>query len=406
MQAISNRGKILILLLVACCCSVSLAAVQAADQPTEIHLTWDQNDTAHTMVVTWTTQGEGAGDSVWFDTLSHQGNLTEYPNNTTGTHHASPDTDGYIHVTELVNLTPNTTYYFTCGGANGGVSAERKFLTAPDAPTNITFVVGGDSRTNPELRDVVSKEMATFNPSFVVYTGDAVDDGKDGAQWDDWFAAIDKYWVTEKDNLTIPIIPVLGNHEKNASQYYSQYSLPGNERWFSLDYGPDLHLIVLDTSGDMAGVERDWLEQDLAAHNNSTWKLVFFHAPAFSGGGEHGSTPEVQKDWVPLFDKYQVDLVVNSHDHDYERTYPINLSVSEKSPVSGSNHGTTYVVSGGWGAPLYEGHAGWWSAKGPESITHFTLVDLEESGSLRLKAIDKNGNIFDEVQIPKSDPAP
>jgi hypothetical protein len=396
--------SILLLLLIACLCSNSSAAVQAGDRPTEIHLTWDHNNMAHTIVITWTTRSADAGDTVGYDTISRGGEMLDYPYTITGNHYANPDEDEYIHFAELTNLTPETVYYFICGGANGGYSVERKFQTAPDHSTNVTFVAGGDSRTDPQMRDIISREMATFNPSFVVYTGDAVDNGTSEAEWDNWFTGMDKYWVTGGTNLTIPIIPALGNHEQNATLFYDQYGLPGNHRWFSLDWGPDLHLIVLDSYSNTSGEERDWLENDLATHTNSSWTMVFFHQPAFSGGAEHGSTLEVQENWVPLFDQYQVDLVINSHDHDYERTYPINFSVSRKDPVFAPYHGTVYVVSGGWGAPLYEGNAGWWTAYGPVSVYHFVLIDADTKGTLRLRAIDLEGHIFDEVVIQKNPP--
>ncbi|MDD1673071.1 MAG: metallophosphoesterase family protein [Methanomicrobiales archaeon] len=382
---------------------VSPASAQVEDQPSEVHLTWDHDDTAHTIVITWTTKYANSGDTVWYDTTSGGRDPTQYRYSATGSHYAYPDASEYFHEVELTDLTPDTLYYFICRGVNGGYSIERRFQTAPDRSTNITFVAGGDSRTNPQMRDNISQEMATFNPSFVVYTGDAVDNGSIEEEWDNWFTGVDRYWVTEKTDLSIPVIPALGNHEENATLFYDQYGLPGNHRWFSLDWGPDLHLIVLDSYASPAGAERNWLESDLAVHVNTLWKVVFFHQPVFSGG-EQGSTVDLQEHWVPLFDKYHVDLVINGHDHDYERTYPINFSVSENSPVSGPERGTVYIVSGGWGAPLYEGSPQWWTAYGPVPIYHFTLIDINPQGTLTLKAIDKDGKVFDEYVIQKNPP--
>jgi hypothetical protein len=63
-----------------------------------------------------------------------------------------------------------------------------------------------------------------------------------------------------------------------------------------------------------------------------------FHQPAYSCG-RHKSSPEVQREWVGLFQRSGVDLVLNGHDHDYQRFAPIG--------------GVTYVVTGGGGAELY-----------------------------------------------------
>jgi len=71
--------------------------------------------------------------------------------------------------------------------------------------------------------------MAQYNPEFVLFVGDAVNDGGDQKLWDSWFEHMHKYWI-KSGNTVIPIVPCLGNHEKNASNYYAQYALPNNEQ--------------------------------------------------------------------------------------------------------------------------------------------------------------------------------
>jgi len=379
----------------------SPVSAQASDPPIQIHLTWGQNDTAHTIVVTWKTTTANAGDIVCYDTNSGGGDSSRYQSSVAGSNHTYSGAGGYVHDVELTGLSPNTTYYFICGGETGGWSAERKFQTAPDSRTSVTFVAGSDSRDNPTMRDAVSQAMAGFNPSFVLYVGDAVSAGTNQALWGNWFTGMDDYWVTENGGLTIPIIPVLGNHEGMATNYFEQYSLPGNEQWFSIDWGPDLHIIALNNYGGVTGEQLDWLKNDLAEHENCIWKVALFHEPAFSGSSGHGSSASIQQYWVPLFDNYHVDLVVSGHDHDYERTYPINYNISNNTPMSSPENGTIYVVSGGWGAPLYGGSPQWWTASGPEPKYHFTTVDIYENGMLHFRAIDKDGNIIDEFSIQK-----
>ena len=204
-----------------------------SDQPVQIHLTWDQNDTAHTIVVTWQTKTAGTGDVVRYDAKSGSGNPSNYESSQTGTNHTYSDADGYIHDVELTGLSPDTVYFFICGGDNGGWSDERSFRTAPDQSTTFTFVAGGDSRPGggdwPAGRDAVSRAMAKFNPSFVLHVGDFVMQGNNQGDWDNWFAAEQMYWI-DNNNLTIPIIPCIGNHETSgdsgATSYLGQFSLP------------------------------------------------------------------------------------------------------------------------------------------------------------------------------------
>ena len=382
---------------------VSHVSAQGSDPPIEIHLAWNQNDTASTIVVTWKTTTDNAGDIVRYDTKSGSGDPSQYLSGKTGSNHTFSGAGGYIHDVELTELSPNKTYYFICGGDNGGWSAERKFQTGPDQRTSITFVAGGDSRDNPSARDAVSRAMAKFNPSFVLYSGDAVSTGTNQALWDNWFTAMDNIWVTENGGLTIPIIPVLGNHEGMATNYFGQYSLPGNEQWFSLDWGPDLHIIALNNYNSLAGEQLDWLKSDLAEHENYLWKVAFFHSPAFSSSN-HGSDASVQKYWVPLFDNYHVDLVISGHDHDYERTYPINYTISKNTPMPSPENGTVYIVSGAWGAPLYGAGSSWFT-ENSKSAYEFVVVNISDNGTLHLQAVGTDGKTFDEYSIYKNIPA-
>jgi len=314
------------------------------DKPHHIHLTWKRNNTSHTITVTWQTYRPYSGDMVLYDTVQHGGNPKRYRYSAQGIHHTYPGASGYIHDVELTGLIPDTVYYFICGGDNGGWSGEMAFKTQPVDSSNVRFVVGGDCRSNPSERDRISKTMSSFNPDFVVFTGDMVEDGENQGEWDDFFNHMENFWI-RNDGLTIPTIPVLGNHEKNSTKYYEQFSLPGNEQWYSLDFGPDIHIIVLNSEADAEGLlaQKEWLEGDLASHNSSLWKFVFFHRNVFTS--DHSSWEEAFKYFVPLFDKYNVDIVFNGHSHNYMRTKPINWTALSNSQEF--FNGTIYVVSGG-----------------------------------------------------------
>lgn len=387
------------------------SSTQASDPPQGIHLTWRQNDTAHTIVVTWKTSNDNAGDEVLYDTTSRGvPSLYQYGENgnPSETPHTYEDLNGYIHDVELTGLEPDTIYYFICGGENGGYSEERSFRTAPEASTNIRFVAGGDSRydseTNwPEERDDISREMAKFNPSFVLFTGDFVRQGDYQLEWDNWLAAAQEYWV-DNDNLTIPIIPCIGNHElygDGGASYYAQFYLPSDEKWYSLDWGPDLHIIVLNSETGISGEQSEWLEDDLATHASCKWKIAIYHRPAFTKS-KHSPSGSIQTNWVPLFDTYHVDLVISGHNHCYERTDPINYTRSGETCVPSPAEGTIYVTSGGWGAPPYSENyrqVGW-TGYYPVAKYNFVVVDIEND-TLHLQAVGTDGETFDEYFIHK-----
>ena len=107
------------------------------------------------------------------------------------------------------------------------------------------------------------------------------------------------------------------------------------------------------------------------------------HKAAFSAGG-HGSDEEIQQQWVPLFEQYDVPLVLAGHDHDYQRSKPIG--------------GVTYLVSGG---------AATLRPTGRESFTEVSTstlhyVDLlAEDDRLTLRAIDQSGTLLDSVVLTR-----
>ncbi len=363
------------------------------DLPVNIHLTWQQSNMSIGITVTWQTTYSNSSSIVLYDTISQNGTSALYRYSASGTVHTYVGASGYIHDVQLLGLEQNTTYYFVCGG-EGGYSEERSFRTAQNTPYHLRFVVGGDSRTYWMVRDEISSVMSTFNPDFAMLSGDLVASGADQTQWDSFFESMHQRWITT-NNRTIPIIPCLGNHEDNATNYYEQFALPGNEQWFSLNWGKQVHITVLNSEANPSGEQLTWLENDLASHQNYMWKFVMFHRPPFSAGN-HGSWIQGREAWCPLFDKYHVDIVFSGHDHNYERSKPINYSASTTSTQNSYSLGTMYVVTGGWGAPLYEVGSDWWTDNSLSEY-HFIVVDIFANETLRLQAKDITGTTFDEV---------
>lgn len=368
--------------------------VESLDLPIHIHLTWSRSNMSSTMTVTWQTEFPDSGSTVIYDDVSCDIDPSLYNHSVTGTCHTYVGASGYIHDVELTGLKPNSTYYFICGGEKGGYSNERSFHTAPTNPSHVRLVVGGDCRDNWFQRDSISRAMSEFNPNFVLFGGDLVTSGQNQTQWDSFFDGLHSYWIGS-NNLTIPIVPCLGNHEENATNYYEQFALARNEQWYSLNLEKYVHITVLNSEADPLGDQLEWLEADLSSSENYTWKLVIFHRPPFSSSG-HGCWAESQEYWCPLFDKHHVDIVFAGHDHNYERSKPINYTASKTSPQDSYSKGTMYIVTGGWGAPLYPSGHNWWTDYS-SSIYHFIMVDIFANGTLNIQAKNASGVTFDEV---------
>ena len=151
------------------------------------------------------------------------------------------------------------------------------------------------------------------------------------------------------------ILPVPGNHDwvtPDAAGYLGYFgaaAAPDGTTWYSTDIGA-WHVIVLDSDCaqvggcDAASPEGTWLAKDLAA-SQARCTLAIWHHPRFSSG-EHGNDPSVAPFWNALH-AAGAELVINGHDHDYERFAPQDPSGKVERPG-----GIREIVVGTGGAVL------------------------------------------------------
>jgi acid phosphatase type 7 len=125
--------------------------------------------------------------------------------------------------------------------------------------------------------------------------------------------------------------PSVGNHEFHsggATPYFDYFgAVAGDPKrgFYSYDLGT-WHVIVLNSECQEVGgcqtgsVEEKWLSSDLQAHPVAC-TVAYWHKPLFSSGAKHGNDPEVKPFWNDLYAAH-VAVVINGHDHDYERFGP------------------------------------------------------------------------------------
>ena len=132
---------------------------------------------------------------------------------------------------------------------------------------------------------------------------------------------------------------ILGNHDvkappgrgaraerSHASGQVAALGMPG--RWWARRLPGDVLLVGLDSTLVHHTDQTAWLAHTLAAATER-WRIVAVHHPAYSAGYQ-GSSQAVRQRWGPLFARHGVQLVLSGHDHDYQRSVPVD--------------GVTYVV--------------------------------------------------------------
>ncbi len=150
--------------------------------------------------------------------------------------------------------------------------------------------------------------------------------------------------------------PAPGNHEyytKGAAPYFAYFGSRAGTRgrgWYSYEAGT-WHVVVLNSNCDFVGgcgrgsAQERWLKADLAAHP-ALCTVAYFHHPLFSSG-PHGSDSQVKPLWQDLY-AAGAEIVINGHDHDYDRFAP-----QTPSGVLDRAHGIREFVVGTGGGPLY-----------------------------------------------------
>ncbi|MGP3986397.1 purple acid phosphatase family protein [Streptomyces sp. 3N207] len=299
----------------------------------------------------------------------------------------------YLHV-GLDGLRPGTTYYYGVGHDGfDPTSAERlgsvgSFTTAPAGGGQpFVFTAFGDQGVGP---DALANDQLLLgqNPAFHLHAGDIcyADDTGHGKKSDTYDARVWDQFLAQTEPVAsrVPWMVTTGNHDMEA--WYSPDGYGGQAaRWSLPDNGPDpgkapgvyafeygnVGVIALDANdvsyeipanrGYTDGAQTRWLERTLKrmrAARSIDFVVVFFHHCAYSTA-THGSDGGVRDEWVALFEQHHVDLVINGHNHVYERTDPVRggsptRAVRVGDATDPERDGTVYVTAGGGGRELYD----------------------------------------------------
>ncbi len=253
----------------------------------------------------------------------------------------SPADQEIVHL-RLDDLVPDTWYVYRVVFPDGSRSPVGSFRTAPPSGTAVVFGVVADTQwqwEGPNRVEMVAQAMAEtpFTYHFVLHGGDLVE------------SPIPSHWAFFFRSMApvlrgAPLLPVLGNHERDSLSYYGHFAPPPGggrlgKRWWTLRWG-DVVVVGLDSNARRPQDyldQVDWLRESLSGPEPH--RFVIFHHPVFSSDAVYApGTEGLQALWHPRFVELGVDLVFSGHAHNYERI---------------ERDGVTYLVVGGGGANLY-----------------------------------------------------
>ncbi|MCJ7707114.1 MAG: metallophosphoesterase family protein, partial [Anaerolineales bacterium] len=332
-----------------------------------VHGPYLQSVTTNSVIVVWDTNLPSAGEVAY-------GESADYTSQT-----ADPAI-GVRHAVTLTNLAPYTLYHYRIQTLGWPLSEDFTFRTAADpSQTSFTFAVFGDTRTGHEVHRSVIDRLVALAPDFALHTGDLVGDGLLASEWA-------RFLTIEAPLMArVPLFPTLGNHEAESPLYFDTFYLPGNEHWYTFDYG-NARFVCVDVDGyahfGTASEQYAWLEATLAA-NTQPWLFVYLHVPPYSSLAEDSFEVAVRQSLTPLFERTGVDAVFAGHHHNYQRSIV---------------NGITYLVTGGGGAELYNV-----THPAPELITyrnvHHVMLFHVSGDTLTAEAMTPEGEVFDQFSL-------
>lgn len=308
----------------------------------------------------------------------------------------NPAASETTHAVTITGLTAGQKYVYHILTAGQVATYPSTFGTAPDATApSFTALVFGDSGSGNQNQYDTAMRMAKEQFDLVLHTGDVIYPAGEEKNYNP------NFFVPYGPFLSsVPVFPAMGNHDlatANGQAYFDAFYVNANnpandKRYYSFEWG-DAKFISLETYSlfTTAGPHLDWLKNELAS-NTRRWLVVYMHVPLYSCG-IHGDSTTLQNLLQPIFEQYKVDLVLQGHDHNYERMGPIKKFSNDP-----TWQGTPYIVTGGGGADTYPTLFTHPTTLFRDSSNHYTLLTFFKD-AIHGKVVRKDGSVAETFTI-------
>ena len=313
----------------------------------------------------------------------------------------------YAHHARVLGLRPSQEYLYVA--VHDGAEPEAgSFRTAPRGRQPLVFTSFGDQGTptvgrtyqpptgfalqvNDNLGSAAAGDTVAgverVRPLFHLFNGDLcyanIATDRVRTWWDFWNN-------NTRSARHRPWMPSAGNHENELGNgaygfeayqtYFSLPEQPGQTKdtrrlWYAFTAG-SVRVVSINNDdvcyqdggnsyvrGYSRGAQKAWLERELATARQDPdvdWVVVCMHQVVVSTADKfNGADLGIREEFVPLFDRYGVDLVVCGHEHHYERSHPIRgraqtptltpVPRATDTSVVDTTKGTVHMVLGGGG---------------------------------------------------------
>jgi predicted MPP superfamily phosphohydrolase len=268
--------------------------------------------------------------------------------------------------------------------------AAAQALPLPNRADSLKFAVIGDNGTGGKDQYALGDQMAAVRQRFPFVMVVMVGDNLYGSERPQDFQK--KFELPYKALLDngVKFYASLGNHDSREQRYYKPFNMGGKLYYTFKAPKQDVRFFALESTY-MDEEQLKWIDNELKS-SNEKWKICFFHHPLYSSAKRHGSELKLRAVLEPMFLEYDVSLVLNGHDHVYERIK--------------TQSGIQYFVTG-TGGQLREGDLRKGSpltAKGDDTDRVFVVMEIN-GDDLWYAAVNETGKVIDSGSMTRRKPS-
>ena len=260
-------------------------------------------------------------------------------------------TDGvaydYNHVV-VTGLEPNTTYYYTVE-KNGVQTEVQEYKTGSFESVKILYVGDpqiGASKGQTQGSDTLKGDSGAANTAarndafawnrtleiasaqnpdlnFIISAGDQVN--KTGKAKEEEYAG----YLSSSVLSGLPVATTIGNHDSLNPDYTYHFNNPNTTGYGETEAGGDYYysygsglFIVLNTNNYNVAEHEKTIQEAVASDPDAAWRIVTIHQDIYGTGLDHSDTDGMilRTQLTPIFDEYDIDVVLQGHDHTYSRS--------------------------------------------------------------------------------------
>lgn len=355
------------------------------DIPNKITITMPNNSKTERNF-TWHAKNENVGCLQIVKAKNSNKSITSFNGNSVIEVNGKVELDNfseYVYTAKALNLKPGTEYYYRVGNKENNVWSDVGKFVTDDGNNNFSFIYLTDMQSDFNEFDIsihtaISAINKNSSAEFLLNAGDFVNDASNFEEWNGIL----------KNNVfgNITSVTATGNHDYDLTEmgtnifkqhfYYDINKNTNTENgiYYSFNYG-NVHFTVLNTNdygwGELSDEQLAWLKKDLKSSQKCDFRIIVMHRGVYTPGPhlyEYNDILSLTKQLTPIFAEYNVDLVLQGHDHAYGLTYPINdkfeivetntknifsREIGKKIPVMLKPNAPIYYINGAAGNKHY-----------------------------------------------------